>query len=89
MTFENLAAWGRCLCAVCPTPTTIITSGTSTVVCVWELSMTKGRATGLRLKQVQSLNGGVGSGQVESLRQAQCLCMLQLPSAESSASLGS
>ncbi|KAF4019003.1 hypothetical protein G4228_011069 [Cervus hanglu yarkandensis] len=51
VTFENLAAWGRCLCAVCPSPTTIITSGTSAVVCVWELSMTKGRATGLRLKQ--------------------------------------
>uniref|UniRef100_F6T980 Uncharacterized protein n=2 Tax=Callithrix jacchus TaxID=9483 RepID=F6T980_CALJA len=51
MTFENLAAWGRCLCAVCPTPTTIVTSGTSTVVCVWELSMTKGRPRGLRLQQ--------------------------------------
>ncbi|PNI21917.1 WDFY4 isoform 3 [Pan troglodytes] len=51
MTFENLAAWGRCLCAVCPSPTTIVTSGTSTVVCVWELSMTKGRPRGLRLRQ--------------------------------------
>ncbi|XP_057590853.1 WD repeat- and FYVE domain-containing protein 4 [Hippopotamus amphibius kiboko] len=51
MTFENLAAWGRCLCAVCPSPTTIVTSGTSAVVCVWELSMAKGRATGLHLKQ--------------------------------------
>ncbi|KAJ1066510.1 hypothetical protein K5549_007632 [Capra hircus] len=51
VTFENLAAWGRCLCAACPSPTTIITSGTSAVVCVWELSMTKGRATGLHLKQ--------------------------------------
>lgn len=51
VTFENLAAWGRCLCAACPSPTTIITAGTSAVVCVWELSMTKGRATGLRLKQ--------------------------------------
>ncbi|XP_059755962.1 WD repeat- and FYVE domain-containing protein 4 isoform X2 [Balaenoptera ricei] len=51
MTFENLAAWGRCLCAVCPSPTTIVTSGTSAVVCVWELSMAKGRTTGLHLKQ--------------------------------------
>lgn len=64
VTFENLAAWGRCLCAACPSPTTIITSGTSAVVCVWELSMTKGRATGLHLKQVRSLPRGVGSGQV-------------------------
>uniref|UniRef100_A0A8D2AKB2 WDFY family member 4 n=1 Tax=Sciurus vulgaris TaxID=55149 RepID=A0A8D2AKB2_SCIVU len=51
MTFENLAAWGRCLCAVCPTPTIIVTSGTSAVVCVWELSMVKGRPRGLRLRQ--------------------------------------
>ncbi|NIG60088.1 WD repeat- and FYVE domain-containing protein 4 [Pontoporia blainvillei] len=53
MTFENLAAWGRCLCAVCPSPTTIVTSGTSAVVCVWELSMAKGRTTGLHLKQYE------------------------------------
>ncbi|ELK35227.1 WD repeat- and FYVE domain-containing protein 4 [Myotis davidii] len=51
MTFENLAAWGRCLCAVCPSPTTIVTSGDSSVVCVWELSMAKGRPSGLHLKQ--------------------------------------
>uniref|UniRef100_A0A673T1B7 WDFY family member 4 n=1 Tax=Suricata suricatta TaxID=37032 RepID=A0A673T1B7_SURSU len=51
MTFENLAAWGRCLCTVCPAPTTIITSGTSAVVCVWELSIAKGRPKGLHLKQ--------------------------------------
>nr|XP_014697031.2 LOW QUALITY PROTEIN: WD repeat- and FYVE domain-containing protein 4 [Equus asinus] len=51
MTFENLAAWGHCLCAVCPSPTMIITSGASTVVCVWELSMAKGRPRGLHLKQ--------------------------------------
>lgn len=51
MTFENLAAWGRCLCAVCPSPTTIVTSGASAVVCVWELSMAKGRPRGLHLKQ--------------------------------------
>ncbi|XP_045426593.1 WD repeat- and FYVE domain-containing protein 4 [Pipistrellus kuhlii] len=50
-TFENLADWGRCLCAVCPSPTTIITSGDSTVVCVWELRMAKGRPSGLHLKQ--------------------------------------
>ncbi|XP_025736364.1 WD repeat- and FYVE domain-containing protein 4 isoform X2 [Callorhinus ursinus] len=51
MTFENLAAWGRCLCTVCPAPTTIITSGTSAVVCVWELSIAKGRPRSLHLKQ--------------------------------------
>ncbi|CAH7126598.1 Wdfy4 [Phodopus roborovskii] len=51
MTFENLAAWGPCLCAVCPSPTMIVTSGASAVVCVWELSLVKGRPKGLRLRQ--------------------------------------
>uniref|UniRef100_A0A8C2MGP4 WD repeat and FYVE domain containing 4 n=1 Tax=Cricetulus griseus TaxID=10029 RepID=A0A8C2MGP4_CRIGR len=51
MTFENLAAWGPCLCAVCPCPTMIVTSGASAVVCVWELSLVKGRPKGLRLRQ--------------------------------------
>ncbi|XP_051693511.2 WD repeat- and FYVE domain-containing protein 4 isoform X2 [Oryctolagus cuniculus] len=51
MTFENLADWGRCLCALCPSPTTIVTSGASAVVCVWELSMVKGRPRGLQLRQ--------------------------------------
>ncbi|XP_021499136.2 WD repeat- and FYVE domain-containing protein 4 isoform X2 [Meriones unguiculatus] len=51
MTFENLAAWGPCLCAVCPSPTIIITSGASTVVCVWDLSLVKGRPRGLQLRK--------------------------------------
>ncbi|EHB02925.1 Protein WDFY4 [Heterocephalus glaber] len=51
MTFEKLAAWGRCLCAVCPSPTVIITAGASAVVCVWELSVVKGRPRGLHLRQ--------------------------------------
>ncbi|XP_006874681.1 PREDICTED: WD repeat- and FYVE domain-containing protein 4 [Chrysochloris asiatica] len=51
MKFENLAFWGRCLCAVCPSAMTIITSGTSTVVCVWELRMAKDQARGLHLRK--------------------------------------
>ncbi|KAG8519670.1 WD repeat- and FYVE domain-containing protein 4 [Galemys pyrenaicus] len=51
MTFENPAAWGRCLCAVCPSPTMVVTSGASAVVCVWELSMAKGHPRDLRLRQ--------------------------------------
>uniref|UniRef100_A0A8C0GYM9 Uncharacterized protein n=1 Tax=Chelonoidis abingdonii TaxID=106734 RepID=A0A8C0GYM9_CHEAB len=43
--------WGKCLCAVCPTPTTVITSGTSAVVCVWELSLVKDKARCLNLRQ--------------------------------------
>ncbi|XP_013004069.1 WD repeat- and FYVE domain-containing protein 4 isoform X3 [Cavia porcellus] len=51
MTFENLADWGHCLCAVCPAPTVIVTSGVNAVVCVWELSVVKGRPRGLHLQQ--------------------------------------
>lgn len=64
MTFENLAAWGRCLCTVCPAPTMIITSGDSAVVCVWELSIAKGRPRSLHLKQVWSLRWGRRLGRV-------------------------
>ncbi|XP_072483675.1 WD repeat- and FYVE domain-containing protein 4 isoform X2 [Notamacropus eugenii] len=50
-TFENTADWGKCLCAVCPSPTLVVTSGESAVVCIWELSMFKDKAKGLHLKQ--------------------------------------
>uniref|UniRef100_A0A8C8T1B8 Uncharacterized protein n=1 Tax=Pelusios castaneus TaxID=367368 RepID=A0A8C8T1B8_9SAUR len=51
-TFENLILnWGKCLCAICPTPTTVITSGTSAVVCVWELSLAKDKVRCLNLRQ--------------------------------------
>ncbi|XP_030059030.1 WD repeat- and FYVE domain-containing protein 4 [Microcaecilia unicolor] len=51
VTFETMADWGLCLCALCPTPTMIISSGTSSVVCVWELSIVKDKVKSLRLKQ--------------------------------------
>ncbi|XP_051474966.1 WD repeat- and FYVE domain-containing protein 4 [Apus apus] len=50
-TFECMADWGKCLCAVCPSATTIITSGTSSVVCVWELSLAKDKVKHLNLRQ--------------------------------------
>ncbi|XP_027715064.1 WD repeat- and FYVE domain-containing protein 4 isoform X3 [Vombatus ursinus] len=50
-TFESTADWGKCLCAVCPSPTLVVTSGDSAVVCVWELSLFKDKAKGLHLKQ--------------------------------------
>uniref|UniRef100_A0ABM5FZY4 WD repeat- and FYVE domain-containing protein 4 isoform X1 n=1 Tax=Pogona vitticeps TaxID=103695 RepID=A0ABM5FZY4_9SAUR len=50
-TFEAFADWGCCLCAVCPAPTTLITSGSSSVVCVWELSMARDGAACLCLKK--------------------------------------
>uniref|UniRef100_A0A8C6JSM2 Uncharacterized protein n=1 Tax=Melopsittacus undulatus TaxID=13146 RepID=A0A8C6JSM2_MELUD len=50
-TFECMADWGKCLCAVCPSATTIITSGTSSVVCIWEFSLVKDKVKYLNLRQ--------------------------------------
>uniref|UniRef100_A0A8C3Y3C9 WDFY family member 4 n=1 Tax=Catharus ustulatus TaxID=91951 RepID=A0A8C3Y3C9_CATUS len=50
-TFECMADWGKCLCAVCPSATTLITSGTSSVVCVWEFSLVKDKVKCLNLRQ--------------------------------------
>ncbi|KAL8186653.1 UNVERIFIED_CONTAM: hypothetical protein K2H54_003537, partial [Gekko kuhli] len=50
-TFEAPAEWGTCLCAVCPMPMTLITAGSSSVVCAWELSMASDGAAQLRLKK--------------------------------------
>ncbi|XP_077207114.1 WD repeat- and FYVE domain-containing protein 4 isoform X2 [Paroedura picta] len=50
-TFEAPAEWGTCLCAVCPTPMTLITAGSSTVVCAWELSVASDGAAHLRLRK--------------------------------------
>ncbi|KAG9341103.1 hypothetical protein JZ751_019857 [Albula glossodonta] len=48
---ESLADWGECLCAACPNPNTIITGGTSSVVCVWEICIGKDKLKHMRLKQ--------------------------------------
>ncbi|KAM3836501.1 WD repeat- and FYVE domain-containing protein 4 [Vipera latastei] len=48
---EAPADWGHCLCAVSPTPGTLVTSGSSSVVCVWDLCRTTAGATALLLKQ--------------------------------------
>uniref|UniRef100_A0A3Q2CCF0 Uncharacterized protein n=1 Tax=Cyprinodon variegatus TaxID=28743 RepID=A0A3Q2CCF0_CYPVA len=49
--FEGLCDWGETLCAVCPNATTIITAGSSTVVCVWEVAISKDKLTHMRLRQ--------------------------------------
>uniref|UniRef100_A0A3P8VAX4 Uncharacterized protein n=1 Tax=Cynoglossus semilaevis TaxID=244447 RepID=A0A3P8VAX4_CYNSE len=36
---EGLRGWGTTLCAACPNSTTVITAGTSTVVCVWRVTV--------------------------------------------------
>ncbi|KAM7408785.1 hypothetical protein PAMA_002489 [Pampus argenteus] len=48
---ESLCDWGETLCAACPNPTTIITAGTSTVVCVWDVAVNKDKLTHMKLRQ--------------------------------------
>ncbi|XP_039701567.1 WD repeat and FYVE domain-containing protein 3 isoform X1 [Pteropus medius] len=49
--YECLSEWGQILCAICPNPKMVITGGTSTVVCVWEMGTSKEKAKTLTLKQ--------------------------------------
>lgn len=76
MTFENLADWGHCLCAVCPAPTVIVTSGVNAVVCVWELSVVKGRPRGLHLQQVGDPAGDPAGVDTEQVQDPQPVCAL-------------
>ncbi|XP_041447245.1 WD repeat and FYVE domain-containing protein 3 isoform X2 [Xenopus laevis] len=49
--YECLSEWGQILCAICPNPKMVITGGTSTVICVWEVGASKEKAKSLNLKQ--------------------------------------
>ncbi|XP_061906663.1 WD repeat and FYVE domain-containing protein 3 isoform X3 [Entelurus aequoreus] len=49
--YECLSEWGQILCSICPNPRLLITGGTSTAVCVWEVGTSKERAKSLALKQ--------------------------------------
>ncbi|XP_053559369.1 WD repeat and FYVE domain-containing protein 3 isoform X2 [Bombina bombina] len=49
--YECLSEWGQILCAICPNPKMVITGGTSTVICVWEMGTSKEKAKTLTLKQ--------------------------------------
>uniref|UniRef100_A0A8B9NGI7 Uncharacterized protein n=1 Tax=Accipiter nisus TaxID=211598 RepID=A0A8B9NGI7_9AVES len=49
--YECLSEWGQILCAICPNPKLVITGGTSTAVCVWEMGTSKEKAKALTLKQ--------------------------------------
>lgn len=51
--YECLSEWGQILCAICPNPKLVITGGTSTAVCVWEMGVSKEKAKALTLKQVK------------------------------------
>uniref|UniRef100_A0A3Q2NX03 WDFY family member 4 n=1 Tax=Fundulus heteroclitus TaxID=8078 RepID=A0A3Q2NX03_FUNHE len=48
---ESLCDWGETLCAACPNTTTVITAGSSTVVCVWEVAVGKDRLSHMKLRQ--------------------------------------
>ncbi|XP_030234798.1 WD repeat- and FYVE domain-containing protein 4 isoform X1 [Gadus morhua] len=48
---ERLRDWGETLCAACPDPGTLVTAGSSTVVCVWDLGLAKDKLTHIRLRQ--------------------------------------
>lgn len=49
---ESLCVWGETVCVACPNPTTIITAGTSGVVCVWEVEVNKDKLIHMKLRQV-------------------------------------
>ncbi|XP_072570551.1 WD repeat and FYVE domain-containing protein 3 isoform X3 [Paramormyrops kingsleyae] len=49
--YECLSEWGQILCAICPNLKLVITGGTSTAICVWEMGTSKERAKMLTLKQ--------------------------------------
>lgn len=44
--------WGKMLCAACPNQATIVTAGISSVVCVWDVSISKDKLTHMKLRQV-------------------------------------
>ncbi|XP_068423686.1 WD repeat- and FYVE domain-containing protein 4 isoform X1 [Clinocottus analis] len=48
---ESLCGWGETLCAACPNQSTIVTAGTSTVVCVWDVVVNKDKLPHMKLRQ--------------------------------------
>ncbi|KAG2462406.1 WDFY3 protein, partial [Polypterus senegalus] len=57
---ECLADWGHCLCAVCPSESTIVTAGTGSVVCIWDTLFGKDKLKHMKLRQgdIASCAGG-------------------------------
>uniref|UniRef100_A0A8C7IHW8 WDFY family member 4 n=1 Tax=Oncorhynchus kisutch TaxID=8019 RepID=A0A8C7IHW8_ONCKI len=48
---ESMCDWGKMLCAACPNQATIVTAGISSVVCVWDVSISKDKLTHMKLRQ--------------------------------------
>lgn len=53
---ESLCDWGETLCAASPNPTTVITAGASSVVCVWDVVAAKDKVTRVKLRQVRFIS---------------------------------
>lgn len=53
---ESLCDWGETLCAASPNPTTVITAGASSVVCVWDVVAAKDKVTCVKLRQVRFIS---------------------------------
>lgn len=51
--WEGLSDWGEAVCAACPNSNVIITAGSSTVLCVWNVSISKNKLKYMKLKQVR------------------------------------
>ncbi|XP_078070095.1 WD repeat and FYVE domain-containing protein 3 isoform X4 [Mustelus asterias] len=49
--YECLSEWGQIFCTICPNPKLVVTGGTSTTICVWEMGTSKEKAKALTLKQ--------------------------------------
>ncbi|KAI4877629.1 hypothetical protein NFI96_022988 [Prochilodus magdalenae] len=49
--WEGLSDWGEAVCAACPNSNTLITAGSSSVVCVWDVSISKDKLKHMKLKQ--------------------------------------
>lgn len=52
---ESTSDWGASVCAACPNPSTVITGGGSSVLCVWDIALAKDKLQYMRLRQVGAL----------------------------------
>uniref|UniRef100_A0A672FJ18 Uncharacterized protein n=1 Tax=Salarias fasciatus TaxID=181472 RepID=A0A672FJ18_SALFA len=48
---ESLCEWGETLCSACPNPRTVVTAGSSSVVCVWDVSIAKDKLASMKLRR--------------------------------------
>lgn len=68
--FEGLRDWGETLCAASPNPTTVVTAGASTVVCVWDVAVEKDKVACVELRQVSFQTNNDPAGVCRPQKQA-------------------